>query len=67
MISRVTEDFVARFAKLPSAVQPQARKSYQLWRANPSHPGLHFKRIHGQESLYSVRVSRGWRGWFAGS
>jgi hypothetical protein len=28
---------------------------------NPSHPSLHFKRIHGQEPIYAVRVSRGWR------
>jgi hypothetical protein len=59
--SRVTEDFVACFARLPDAVKAQARKSYQMWRSNPSHPALHFKRIHGQESLYAVRVSLGWR------
>jgi len=61
MNSRLTEEFVARFAKLPAEVQTQARKSYRLWRTNPSHRGLHFKRIHGQEDIYSVRVSLGWR------
>jgi hypothetical protein len=61
MNSRVTEEFVARFAKLPTSVQAQARKSYQQWRANPAHPGLHFKRIHSQEPLYSVRIGLGWR------
>jgi hypothetical protein len=61
MNSRVTDDFVALFATLPSEVQKQARKSYRLWRANPSHPGLHFKQIRGHHDVYSVRVSLGWR------
>ncbi|HJQ78391.1 MAG TPA: hypothetical protein VJ828_00470 [Lacipirellulaceae bacterium] len=61
MNSKVTEDFVACFARLPEAVKLQTRKSYRLWRANSSHPGLHFKRIHGHEDLYSVRVGLGWR------
>jgi hypothetical protein len=59
--SKVTDDFVACFARLPDAVKSQARNSYRMWRANPNHPGLHFKRIHGCEELYSVRVGLGWR------
>jgi hypothetical protein len=59
--SKVTEDFVACFAALPDAVKTQARKCYRLWRTNPTHPSLRFKPIHRQESLYSVRVSKGWR------
>ena len=61
MISQVTEDFWHYFSRLPETVKAQARKSYRLWKENPSHPGLHFKRIHAQESLYSVRISKGWR------
>lgn len=61
MNSQITEDFLSCFAKLPDAVKEQARKAYCLWRTNPFHSGLHFKRIHGHESLYSVRVSLGWR------
>jgi hypothetical protein len=61
MNSRLTDDFVALFAALPPEIKAQARKNYRLWRANPAHPGLHFKRIHGQDYLYSVRVGLGWR------
>ena len=61
MNSHVTEDFVARFADLPDAVKVQARKAYRLWRQNPSHPSLHFKRVHSSEPIYSVRISLGWR------
>ncbi len=61
MNSQLTSDFLACFAKLPEAVKEQARRCYQMWRDNPAHPSLHFKRIHGQEGLYSVRVGLGWR------
>ena len=61
MNSQLTSDFVSCFAKLPASVKEQARKCYRLWRDNPAHPGLHFKRIHGQENIYSVRVGLGWR------
>ena len=61
MKSQVTEDFWDLFSKLPERIKGQARKSYQLWKANPAHPGLHFKRIHSQETMYSVRVGIGWR------
>ena len=61
MNSRVTEDFLACFAVLPEAIKSQARRAYRRWRQNPSHPGLHFKRVHDREPIYSVRVGRGWR------
>ena len=61
MNSRVTEDFLTCFGKLPHEVQQQARKNYRLWKQNPSHPGLQFKRVSDQEPLYSVRVGLGWR------
>jgi hypothetical protein len=59
--SRVTDDFVACFARLPASVKDKARKNYRLWRLNPNHPSLHFKRIHHREPLFSVRVGIGWR------
>jgi hypothetical protein len=59
--SRVTEDFVACFARLPDAIKAAARKNYRLWRSNPTHPSLHFKRFHQSELFYSVRIGIGWR------
>ena len=61
MNSRLAEDFLACFARLPDAVKVQARKCHRLWKDDPSHPSLRFKRIHSQDALYSVRVSQGWR------
>jgi hypothetical protein len=59
--SRVTEDYIARFAELPDDIKDRARRSYRLWRRDPQHPGLQFKRIHGEEPLYSVRIGLHWR------
>jgi hypothetical protein len=59
--SYVTEDFVAIFATLPEEVKVRARKAYRQWRENPSHPSLHFKRVHSREPIYSARVSLKWR------
>lgn len=49
---------MACFSRLPETIRELARKSYRLWRDNPRHPGLHFKRIHNHEAMYSVRVSK---------
>jgi hypothetical protein len=59
--SGLTEDFLACFARLPAAVRAQARRAYRLWRADPSHSGVQFKRIHASEPIYSARVGLGWR------
>jgi hypothetical protein len=59
--SRLTDDFLSCFAKLPDAVQEQARRAYRLWRDDPRHPGLHFKRVHGRADVWSVRIGLGWR------
>jgi hypothetical protein len=61
VISYLHESFLAYFGALPDSVKAQARKSYRLWKVNPAHPSLHFKRVHPTEPLYSVRVGLGWR------
>lgn len=32
-----------------------------MWKANPHHPSLHFKRVDDEELIYSVRVSDDYR------
>lgn len=61
MNSQLTEAFLACFASLPGPIRAQARQAYRSWRENPSHPSLHFKRIHGREPIFSVRIGLGWR------
>ncbi|MEY2976353.1 MAG: hypothetical protein ACO31I_15765 [Prochlorotrichaceae cyanobacterium] len=61
MKSELTEDFVKSFAQLPARVKQTARKNYRLWKQNPSHPSLEFKKLNTKEPLYSVRAGMGWR------
>lgn len=61
MTSRATPRFWAAYRELPVEIRALARKTYMLFRDNPAHPSLHFKRIHVIEPLYSVRVARDYR------
>ena len=61
MRSRVNEDFLSCFFRLPEEIREKARKNYRLWKQDPHHPSLHFKRIHRHEPLYSIRVGIDWR------
>ena len=61
MTSQLSEDFLVCFRILPEEVRLTARTNYRLWKENPQHPGLSFKKVHAIEPLYSVRVGMGWR------
>ena len=39
----------------------QSRRAYQLFRGNPSHPDLNFKKVDEENNIYSVRIGRGYR------
>jgi hypothetical protein len=59
VISQTTPRFWTAYHNLPSPIQDAARKAYRFFRAEPHHPSLQFKKIHG--AVYSVRVTRGYR------
>ncbi len=61
MKSRTTKRFRQALSLLPSHIRKLAEKTYSKWKVNPWHPGLQFKKIHNQESMYSVRISLGYR------
>jgi hypothetical protein len=61
MKSELTDEFVKGFAGLPKRVQKTARKSYKLWKQNPLHPSLEFKKLNTKQTIYSVRAGIGWR------
>jgi hypothetical protein len=61
MTSYTTRQFRRLFAALPRYVQQQARQSYRLFRQNPAHPGLRFKRVHADPPMYCARVGIGYR------
>jgi hypothetical protein len=51
-------EFWACLEKLPANVQQLGRENYELLKANPYHPSLHFKRAG---RFWSVRVGRSYR------
>ena len=56
MNSVATRRFWNSFDGLPSDVQRLAVKSYRLWRRDPHHPSLHFRRLQGSADRFTVRV-----------
>ena len=61
MTSHTNKNFRKLFRELPADVQTTARKAYGIWRSNPAHPSLEFKKVHNTLPIFSVRVSLGWR------
>ena len=61
MTSLTTPRFWAAYRELPAEVSDAARKAYRLFRENPQHPSLQFKKVHDRESVYSVRVTIAYR------
>lgn len=59
--SSVTKTFRKQFRQLPASVQEQAAKAYALWREDPSHNSLQFKRVSQRQPIYSARVSSSYR------
>lgn len=61
MSSRTTRRFRELFSALPAHVRRQAREAYRIFRQDPSHPGLHFKRVIPDPPTYSARVGIAYR------
>ncbi len=61
MNSLTTTHFWKLYYALPRDVQELADKAYAQWLKNPGHPGLQFKQVDPDESLYSARISRHYR------
>lgn len=61
MRSIATRRFWNLFSTLPSDIQNLAVKNYKLWRQNPSHPSLHFRRLKGSEDRFTVRIGDHYR------
>ncbi len=61
MESKTTEKFRKCFIGLPKNVQNEAIKTFKLWKANPFAKNLKFKKIHGSNDIYSVRIGINWR------
>lgn len=57
MKSRCTRRFWKLHNDLPEQIQTLAAKAYKLWRNNPRHPSLEFKKRKGGDgNRFSVRI-----------
>jgi hypothetical protein len=65
MKSRADPSFWSCYRQLPRHVRQRAVKAYRLWRENPQHPSLRFKRVDPEDAIYSVRIDLNYRavGW----
>ncbi len=61
MKSHATKSFWIAHAKLPEVAKVRAHEAYALFSHDPSHPSLRFKCVLSNRSLYSVRVTHGYR------
>lgn len=61
MQSRTTRQFWRLFRDLPADAQRDAKRAYRLFRANAAHPGLHFKKLEGEEDIYSAWIGLDYR------
>jgi hypothetical protein len=59
--SRATPRFWAAYRGLPAEIRDLAQKVYRLFRDNPGHPSLHFRKVHARDPIYSARVTLGCR------
>jgi len=59
--SRTTREFREAFASLPNDIQRQAQQAYRLFRADPRHPSLRFKKVDEESNVFSVRIGLGYR------
>ena len=61
MTSRATRRFWKLYQELPENIQRLAVKNYRLWRENPRHPSLDFKKLAGPGERFSIRVGDHYR------
>lgn len=60
MKSAVLPSFWTAYELLNEEINRSAKKAYCLLAQNLFHPSLHFKCIHCEENVWSVRVTRGY-------
>lgn len=61
MISKTTARFRKAFANLPEEIKSIARNKYELWKNNPYHNSLRYRKITNSEQVFPIRISEGYR------
>jgi mRNA-degrading endonuclease RelE of RelBE toxin-antitoxin system len=58
--SKKTKKFKKAFDKLPDSIKVKAFENFRLWKENPYHPSLNFKKIT-KDNVYSIRIGISYR------
>ena len=58
-IYKTTSEFWDYFNNLPDAVQKRAKRKFELFKRNPSHPSLEFKKL--ATGYWRVKIGDGYR------
>ena len=61
MRSYTTRRFREAYAALPEEARQRALRAYRLFKQNPAHPSLQFKKVDEEKNVYSARVGLGYR------
>ena len=61
MISRTNPEVWDAFRRLDADTQRKVRRAYELFRDNPRHGSLRFKRVRGTRNHYSARIDDDYR------
>lgn len=61
MKSRTTSRFWDCYEGLPENIQERSQKAYALFKDNPQHPSLRFKKVLDNPEIYSVRITQSYR------
>ena len=61
MNSITTERFRKCYHNLPAKIKSEAKKVFKVWKSDPFHKKLRFKKIHDKDNIYSVRIGLKWR------
>ncbi|MFH0924272.1 MAG: hypothetical protein V1872_01345 [bacterium] len=56
-----TQTFIKLYKKLPNELKQQTKKAIELFQTNPNNPSLGYKKMAGQENIYEIRISKGYR------
>ena len=60
-ISKTSRRFREALAELPRGIQDKAHEAYALFRNDPNHPSLRFKRVSDRLPVYSARIDLNYR------
>lgn len=56
-----SDEFRARFKKLPQAIQRQSTEAFHRFKENPYHPGLRFHRLRTKDPWWSASIGMHYR------